>query len=141
MNRSTVILAYEELRASGIIESAKGSGTKVTKHKWGITPKQTPNWKTYVEGGTFLPNLPFIRRIREDLLSPGDAVAIEDPSYCYSLPMFQSAGLRLFRLPVDDEGMNPEIQPEASYLLNAKLACPALCQSLAARLSRMIRSL
>lgn len=194
VNRSTVILAYEELRASGIIESTKGSGTRVTKHKWGITPKQTPNWKTYVDGGTFLPNLPFIRRIREELriapgaidfasgelstdlfpndiirellqtksfqedlgyddpqgysplretlvrfletqlhihstessilitsgsqqslylitqclLSPGDAVAIEDPSYCYSLPMFQSAGLRLFRLPVDDEGMNPD---------------------------------
>lgn len=26
----------------------------------------------------------------------------------YSLPMFQSAGLRLFRLPVDDRGINPE---------------------------------
>ncbi|SDO78645.1 DNA-binding transcriptional regulator, MocR family, contains an aminotransferase domain [Paenibacillus sp. yr247] len=194
VNRSTVVLAYAELRASGIVESAKGSGTRVTKHKWGIAPKQTPNWKTYVEGGTFLPNLPFIRRIREELrkgsgiidfasgelsddlfpneivrellqkqpfqeqlgyddpqgysplretlvsfleqhlhihstdssilitsgsqqslylitqclLSPGDAVAIEDPSYCYSLPMFQSAGLRLFRLPVDDRGINPE---------------------------------
>lgn len=195
VNRSTVILAYEELRASGLIESAKGSGTKVTRHKWGIAPKQPPNWRTYVEGGTFLPNLPFIRRIREELrkapgelidfasgelapdlfpndivrmllreqpfeedlgyddpqgysplretlvpflkrqlginstessilitsgsqqslylvtqclLSPGDTVAIEDPSYCYSLPMFQSAGLRLIRLPVDEHGMNPD---------------------------------
>lgn len=194
VNRSTVVQAYEELRASGLVESAKGSGTRVSKHKWGIVPKQTPNWKQYVEGGTFLPNLPFIRRIREEirkgntpidfasgelstdlfpnvivreilqnqpfqeqlgyddpqgfaplreslvtfldqhhqihstdssilitsgsqqslylitqcLLSPGDAVAIEDPSYCYSLPMFQSAGLRLFRLPMDENGINPE---------------------------------
>ncbi|MDR6884838.1 PLP-dependent aminotransferase family protein [Bacillus sp. 3255] len=195
VNRSTVILAYDELLASGLIERAKGSGTRVTRHKWGITPKQTPNWRTYVEGGTFLPNLPFIRRIREELrkapgdmidfasgelapdlfpndivralmreqpfeedlgyddpqgyaplrealvpylekqldirsmessilitsgsqqslylitqclLSPGDTVAIEDPSYCYSLPMFQSAGLRLVRLPVDEMGMNPD---------------------------------
>ena len=30
------------------------------------------------------------------LLKPGDAVAIEDPSYSYSLPLFQSAGLRTF---------------------------------------------
>lgn len=30
------------------------------------------------------------------LLKPGDAVAIEDPSYCFSLPIFQSAGLRTF---------------------------------------------
>jgi DNA-binding transcriptional MocR family regulator len=194
VNRSTIVQAYQELRASGIVESSKGSGTRVSLHKWGVTPKQTPNWKQYVEGGTFLPNLPFIRRIREELrsrgaiidfasgelspdlfpneiirkllqrhpfqehlgyedpqgfsplrsslvsflekqlhihttessilitsgsqqslylitqclLSPGDAVAIEDPSYCYSLPMFQSAGLRLFRLPVDEDGMNPE---------------------------------
>lgn len=46
--------------------------------------------------------------ITQCLLTPGDAVAIEDPSYCYSLPMFQSAGLRLFRLPVDHKGIRPE---------------------------------
>lgn len=42
------------------------------------------------------------------LLKPGDAVAIEDPSYCFSLPIFQSAGLKTFRLPVDQQGMNPD---------------------------------
>lgn len=194
VNRSTVIQAYAELRAHGIIESRSGSGTRVSKYKWGATPKHTPNWHRYAEGGNFLPNLPFLRRIREALghnqalidfasgelagdlspveeinllmseheytsylgydnpqgyiplrqalvsylkqyrgiqtteesilitsgsqqslylitqclLSPGDAVAIEDPSYCYSLPMFQSAGLRLFRLPVDDKGVRPD---------------------------------
>ncbi|WP_438350807.1 PLP-dependent aminotransferase family protein [Paenibacillus sp. FA6] len=194
VNRSTVILAYAELRALGIIESRSGSGTRVSKHKWGLTPKHTPNWHRYVEGGHFLPNLPFLRRIRgaleqnpslvdfasgelgadispvaeinqligqdyyteylgydnpqgflplrqslvtylstyrniattessilitsgsqqslylitQCLLAPGDAVAIEDPSYYYSLPMFQSAGIRLFRLPVDSQGINPE---------------------------------
>jgi GntR family transcriptional regulator, regulator for abcA and norABC len=41
------------------------------------------------------------------LLKPGDAVAIEDPSYCFSLPIFQSAGLRTFLLPVDKDGVNP----------------------------------
>lgn len=194
VNRSTVILAYAELRALGIIESRTGSGTRVSKYKWGATPKHTPNWHRYVEGGSFLPNVPFLRRIREVLqkeetmidfasgelaadlcpveeinhlmnvkhytdylgydnpqgcaplretlvmylrkyrgiqttassilitsgsqqslylitqclLAPGDAVAIEDPSYCYSLPMFQSAGLRLFRLPVDYKGVRPD---------------------------------
>ncbi len=194
VNRSTVVLAYAELRALGIIESRTGSGTRVSKYKWGATPKHTPNWHRYVEGGSFLPNLTFLRRIREALqkdkslidfasgelgadispvkeintlidenhyteylgyddpqgfvplrealvsylsqyrgiqatessilitsgsqqslylitqclLTPGDAVAIEDPSYCYSLPMFQSAGLRLFRLPVDQQGVRPE---------------------------------
>jgi len=193
VNRSTVILAFAELRSLGIIESRTGSGTRVSKYKWGATPKHTPNWSRYAEGGSFLPNLPFMRKIREALtqhpslidfasgelasdlspmdeiatlmdkhrytsylgydnpqgyiplrqslvsylgkhrgiqttessilitsgsqqslylitqclLSPGDAVAIEDPSYCYSLPMFQSAGLRLYRLPVDEHGIRP----------------------------------
>lgn len=194
VNRSTVIQAYEELRASGLVESTVGSGTYVSRTKWGISPMQTPNWRQYTEGGTFLPNLPLMRRIREVtlsdpsvvnmasgelsselfpnemvsdllqnqrfqehlgyddpqgydllrkslvhslkeyngintmessilitsgsqqslylitqcLLSPGDAVAIEDPSYCYSLPMFQSAGLRIFRLPVREDGIDPD---------------------------------
>lgn len=194
VNRSTVISAFAELRSLGIIESRSGSGTRVSRYKWGATPKHTPNWKRYAEGGGFLPNLPFLRRIREALdlnpalidfasgelagdlapmdeiaalmrghhyttylgydnpqgyiplrqalvnyldeyrnirttessilitsgsqqslflitqclLSPGDAVAIEDPSYCYSLPMFQSAGLRIFRLPADRDGIRPE---------------------------------
>ena len=42
------------------------------------------------------------------LLKPGDAVAIEDPSYCFSLPIFHSAGLKIFRLPVDSHGVNPD---------------------------------
>lgn len=194
VNRSTVILAFAELRSMGIIESRTGSGTRVSRTKWGATPKHTPNWNRYAEGGSFLPNLPFLRKIRDALsqdpslidfasgelaadlapldeiaalmrehhytsylgydnpqgyiplrqslvdylqkyrgiqttessimitsgsqqslylitqclLSPGDAVAIEDPSYCYSLPMFQSAGLRLFRLPIDQYGVHPE---------------------------------
>ncbi|NHN34465.1 MocR-like pyridoxine biosynthesis transcription factor PdxR [Paenibacillus agricola] len=194
VNRSTIVQAYEELRAKGIVESSAGNGTMVSKHMWEIHPSLTPNWRKYVDGGTFAPNLPFIRRVREVLrehesmvdfasgelstdlfpntaiqqllrevpfeahlgyddpqgylplreslatflethldirttassvlitsgsqqslylitqclLTPGDAVAIEDPSYCYSLPMFQSAGLRLFRLPVYSDGMNPE---------------------------------
>lgn len=194
VNRSTVVQAFAELRSLGIIESRSGSGTRVSQFKWGASPKHTPNWNRYAQGGSFLPNLPFLRRIREALsqdpslvdfasgelaadlaptseiseimsshqyasylgydnpqgyiplrqalvrylaeyrglqatessilitsgsqqslflitqclLSPGDAVAIEDPSYYYSLPMFQSAGLRIFRLPVDQDGMRLE---------------------------------
>ncbi|CAI8840517.1 hypothetical protein PMEGAS67_57330 [Priestia megaterium] len=46
--------------------------------------------------------------ITQCLLSPGDAVAIESLSYCYSLPLFQSAGLRIFGLPVGPNGINPQ---------------------------------
>ncbi|SFI37624.1 DNA-binding transcriptional regulator, MocR family, contains an aminotransferase domain [Paenibacillus sp. UNC496MF] len=194
VNRSTVVLAFGELRAAGIVESRTGSGTRVSRGGWGAAPKQTPNWSRYAEDGGFLPNLPLMRRIREALsrhpslidfasgelsadlapaaeiaallreqddiaylgydnpqghmplrealasylaryrgirttassvlitsgsqqslfliaqclLAPGDAVAVEDPSYCRSLPMFQSAGLRVFRLPVDEHGARPD---------------------------------
>ena len=194
VNRSTVVQAYEELRASGIVESLAGSGTRVSRHLWGMDPQRTPNWHRYVEGGAFLPNLPYLRKIREAirrgepyvdfasgelapelspreaiqeamtkhpfreslgygdpqgfgplrialssflleyrgiaatdesilitsgsqqslywiaqcLLRPGDAIAIENPSYGYSLPMVQSAGIRLLGLPVDERGVRPE---------------------------------
>ncbi|WP_096270016.1 MocR-like pyridoxine biosynthesis transcription factor PdxR [Paucisalibacillus globulus] len=42
------------------------------------------------------------------LLKPGDTVAIENPSYFYSLPVFQSAGLNTLLLPVDKYGVNPD---------------------------------
>lgn len=193
VNRSTIVAAYEELRAAGIIESKRGSGWTVSKDIWGISRKRVPNWRQLVETGSFLPNLPLMRHIRKEtqendlidmasgelsadlfpqqsfrsimaqqefdchlgyenpqgnyilrqtitdhvhawreidctpssilvtsgaqqalhlivqcLLKPGDAVAIEDPSYCYSLPVFQSAGLRTFLLPVDRYGINPD---------------------------------
>ncbi|EMA6344898.1 PLP-dependent aminotransferase family protein [Bacillus cytotoxicus] len=194
INRSTVTTAYNELRTMGIVESKAGRGTRVSTHMWGVSPTLTPNWRGFVEGGTFLPNLPLLRHIREQvqqneniidfangelgcdlfpheqlqmilqtqpftqslsydhpqgylplrqatvkymreylhidateqsimitsgaqqalhlivqcLLNPGDAVAFESPSHCYSLPLFQSAGIRIFPLPVDEHGIHPE---------------------------------
>lgn len=49
-----------------------------------------------------------IHLVVQCLLKPGDAVVLEDPSYSYNLPIFQSAGLRTFLLPVDKDGINPE---------------------------------
>lgn len=49
-----------------------------------------------------------IHLIVQCLLKPGDTIAIENPSYSYSLPVFQSAGLRVLLLPVDQYGVNPD---------------------------------
>ncbi len=46
--------------------------------------------------------------ITRALLSPGDAIGIERPSYYYSLSLFQSAGVRLLPLQVDELGVQPE---------------------------------
>ncbi|MEH7415541.1 PLP-dependent aminotransferase family protein [Neobacillus drentensis] len=42
------------------------------------------------------------------LLKPGDAVAIENPSYHYNLPVFQSAGIKTYFLKVNKDGIKPE---------------------------------
>jgi DNA-binding transcriptional MocR family regulator len=42
------------------------------------------------------------------LLKPGDAVVLEDPSYHYNLPIFKTAGLKTYYLPVDKNGINPD---------------------------------
>ncbi|KFA58875.1 Transcriptional regulator, GntR family domain / Aspartate aminotransferase [Gilliamella apicola] len=43
--------------------------------------------------------------ITQGLLKPGDAIGIESPSYFYSLPLFQAAGLRLYGIECDKEGI------------------------------------
>jgi GntR family transcriptional regulator of abcA and norABC len=42
------------------------------------------------------------------LLKPGDSVAIEDPSYAYSLPIFHSEGLHTHFLPIQNNGIDPD---------------------------------
>ncbi len=39
------------------------------------------------------------------LLKAGDAIGIEQPSYFYALPIFQSVGLRIYGIPVDQHGL------------------------------------
>lgn len=42
------------------------------------------------------------------LLKPADAVAIQDPSYHYSLPIFKSAGIKTYYLKTDKDGIDPD---------------------------------
>ncbi|ARK32324.1 MocR-like pyridoxine biosynthesis transcription factor PdxR [Halalkalibacter krulwichiae] len=192
VNRSTIVAAYDELQAMGLVNRVKGSGTIVSSNIWGRLNKRIPNWNQYVDVGSFLPNVPIVQRLREEtkgqnvinlmsgelsdelfpneqfqtilserpfrehlgyddpqgslklreaiedhvrdyrkidttassilitsgaqqalhlivqgLLQQGDAVAIEDPSYSYTLPLFRSAGLKVFHLKVDNDGVNP----------------------------------
>lgn len=39
------------------------------------------------------------------MLNSGDSVAIEDPSFLYSLPIFSTAGIKLYGVKMDKEGM------------------------------------
>lgn len=50
--------------------------------------------------------------ISQCLLSQGDCIGIEGPSYFYAIPNFISAGIRLIRIPSDAEGIIPESIPD-----------------------------
>lgn len=41
------------------------------------------------------------------LLKRGSTVLLEKPSYLYSVPVFQSAGMKLIGIPMDDQGIQP----------------------------------
>jgi DNA-binding transcriptional MocR family regulator len=47
------------------------------------------------------------------LLSRGDAVIVEQPTYNYALELFAELGLRVVGVPIDDEGMRVELVESA----------------------------
>lgn len=53
------------------------------------------------------------------MLQSGDSVAVEDPSFLYSLPIFATAGIRLYGVPLDGEGM--EIPALEQLILTKKI--------------------
>ena len=193
VNRSTINIAFDELRSTGLITRIVGVGTVVNEEIWDGHLKRFPNWDKYVKEGYYQSNNPLnqqiYRSIRSDdsvinfaigelsqdlapidlinniqplnamdhlgyedvqgsirlretisnhmssyrnikstassilvtsgaqqaihliircLLKPGDSVAIEDPSYAYSLPIFHSDGLKTHLLPVEQNGLDPE---------------------------------
>lgn len=66
VNRSTVVTAYDELTAEGLIEGKSGSGTKVINNTWNLlatTPP--PDWSSYVNSGIHKPNFPTIQEINQ----------------------------------------------------------------------------
>lgn len=191
VNRSTVVLAFDELTAEGLIGGKSGSGTTVINNTWGLlNSSPPPDWNSYVKAGAHQPNLKTIQQINREEFNPniirlgtgelapefypagmmaeilsglpgqikslgyeepkgllylreqisnylnhigidsspsailvvsgalqalqlismgllhrGSAVFLENPSYLYSLHVFQSAGMRLWGLPLDECGI------------------------------------
>jgi len=198
VNRSTVVTAFDELIAEGLIEGKSGSGTRVVNNTWNLlatTPP--PDWSSYVNLGIHKPNLPTIQEINQaeftsniirlgtgelspdlipsismkkvfnelsnrdisygyeepkgllplreqiatylntigisassssilivsgalqalhlisvGLLHKGSTVLTEKPSYLHSLNVFQSAGMRLVGIPLDNEGIQANQIPK-----------------------------
>lgn len=195
VNRSTIVMALDELAAQGFVEGKGRKGTIVRNDTWSVaTLASPPNWNSYVETGIYYPNLPTIQEINQaefypniirlgtgelspellpgkkmkqimkgfshkkiplgyeeprgdfklreqiakylqkydiltspasilivsgaiqalqlvsmGLLHKGSSILLEKPSYLYSLNVFQSAGMRLFGIPMDDQGIQPSL--------------------------------
>ncbi|PGL68863.1 PLP-dependent aminotransferase family protein [Bacillus sp. AFS055030] len=66
VNRSTVQLALDELRADGLIESKMGSGVFVANNSWNVLLKKyQPNWHRHIESSIHKPNFHTIQLINE----------------------------------------------------------------------------
>ncbi|GEM49715.1 MocR-like pyridoxine biosynthesis transcription factor PdxR [Deinococcus cellulosilyticus] len=50
-------------------------------------------------------------------LEPGKTVVMEDPGYLGARRVFEASGAEVLYLPVDDEGLNPELLPRKADLL------------------------
>lgn len=193
VNRSTIVEAYSELIALGIIESNYGNGTKIINNTWSLRFSHlTPEWNDYIEAGVHKENLPTIQIINKleykeniirlstgemspelfphhmmkkvlnkipsrafslnyieplgllelrvvisnylktygidlrpsqilivsgslqalqliaiSILKPGSTVFVEEPSYVKSLKVFESNGMKMEGVPMDQSGLIP----------------------------------
>jgi GntR family transcriptional regulator, regulator for abcA and norABC len=66
VNRSTIVQAFDELIADGLLEGNSGKGTTVKNNLWSLF-SSTPatDWNHYVKKGIFQPNLPTIQDIHK----------------------------------------------------------------------------
>ncbi|WLR50540.1 PLP-dependent aminotransferase family protein [Bacillus tianshenii] len=55
------------------------------------------------------------------LLHKGSTILLEKPSYLYSVNVFQSAGMRMFGLPMDENGISPQHISEQKRQRNAAM--------------------
>lgn len=66
VNRSTIIIAIDELIADGLLETKVGSGTFVSNNTWNVlVSSKQPDWKNYVRNGIHEPNLKTIQDINQ----------------------------------------------------------------------------
>lgn len=66
VNRSTIVLAFEELMADGLLEGKSGKGTKVKNTLWSLFSSTPPaDWGSIIKKGIHQPNLPTIQEIHK----------------------------------------------------------------------------
>jgi GntR family transcriptional regulator, regulator for abcA and norABC len=67
VNRSTVQLVLDELKADGLLEAKMGSGVFVANNSWNVLlDKAQPNWQQHIESSIYKPNYHTIQLINEN---------------------------------------------------------------------------
>jgi GntR family transcriptional regulator of abcA and norABC len=59
--------------------------------------------------------------IAHTLLQPGEAIAVEGPSYLYAMQVFTAAGLRMVKLPMDEDGLIPDVLPDLYHKYRVRM--------------------
>lgn len=204
INRSTVLNAYRELKADGLVDSHVGKGTVVLSHLSEVTNEfrsiEPPVWRQYFSQAAERSSEPLLRDLmemanREDIISfsagissldmdpvealegieadllkqpghlalkhtptegllslreniallvqkrgiectpeeilvlsgsqqgidlaarvfidPGDVVIVEEPSFFSAMQIFQAAGARIISIPIDGDGIRPDLLEQA----------------------------
>jgi len=72
VNRSTIVSAYAELTADGLLQGSSGRGTIVVNNTWSLMASAPPpDWEQYMNAGIHHPNLPTIQEINHAEFIPG----------------------------------------------------------------------
>jgi len=206
VNRSTVVLALDELAADGLLQGNRGGGTAVADSGYPPGSPPPPDWISYVNSGVHSSNLPTVQEInqaefRQDtirlgtgelapellpqqamrsvlqamsnesmplgyaepkggsnlrrliaqhigtygiradpssilivsgalqalhlvsigLLGRGSTILLEKPSYLYSIPIFQSSGMKLTGVPMDSCGIRADLIPKLRHQHNGAM--------------------
>ncbi|MBH8605429.1 PLP-dependent aminotransferase family protein [Thermoactinomyces sp. CICC 10522] len=103
-------LGYEEPKGLPLLRE------QLSKHLKRIGIDASPSSILIVSGA-----LQALQLIALGLLKRGAAILLEKPSYLYSLHVFQSAGMRLSGLPLDQEGVQIKYIPVQKKRQNASL--------------------
>ncbi|WP_282943513.1 PLP-dependent aminotransferase family protein [Paenibacillus sp. RC67] len=207
VNRSTVVMALDELTADGFLMGNRGGGTVVASSRDHPSSPPPPDWTSYVNSGVQSSNLPTVQEINQaefrpdiirlgtgelspdllpheemkavlqalssnktitlgyeepkgsaklrkliaqhvegygihaapssilivsgalqalhlisiGLLHRGSTILLEKPSYLYSIPIFQSAGMKLSGIPMDIQGIRADLIPKYKKQYNGAL--------------------
>lgn len=72
VNRSTIIQAFEELKADGLIGGKRKEGTVIINNTWSLLASvPPPNWEQYIHKGIHEPNLSTIQIINRQEFKEG----------------------------------------------------------------------